>query len=310
MLAALSLGAVTIELQGIEVSVITFTIALIIGIGVFLPLLLLRTWFFYRRRLRKNKITAEFDAPVGLGPAEIAYLFSSSDNDRILGATIIQLIQKGYLHLKRVNEQKVLFAGPRESDTLANYENELIQLIDQTEGVRVPDLMQYLKEQRYSFKTHIKQTLVDKKYIRQHYTKSFLKKLITISLLLMALCVLWPLFFVWFSGTIKSGFNDFTSLWKLLFGGVLISVIFAPVFILLSLLTVRLRGRMTGRDWIATSRLRRSWAQIIGFRQYVKLTEDQKLHFSSAELKKKSEHDTIAYSVALGFVKNWRDIIS
>ena len=48
----------------------------------------------------------------------------------------------------------------------------------------------------------------------------------------------------------------------------------------------------------------------MGFRHYVKLNEKNDLKFETNELKKASNKDILAYAVALGYVKNWKDIVT
>ncbi len=70
-----------------------------------------------------------------------------------------------------------------------------------------------------------------------------------------------------------------------------------------------IRGRIIGRDWIITEKLEKLWPQLVGFRQYIQLVEADKLAFHSSHLETMSKNDILPYAVALGYVKNWRNII-
>ena len=96
MVNALANSAVSITLEGAEVGLFPVVIAVLVGIIFVLPAALFRKWYFYRRRLKRSMITAEYEAPLGLNPAEIGYLFDGKLREREVAATIIYLIQNLY----------------------------------------------------------------------------------------------------------------------------------------------------------------------------------------------------------------------
>jgi len=113
MFIVLGLGSASFDLIGAEVAILPFVLLAVFGFIVIMPMAVLRRWVFYRRRLKNQTITAEYEPPLGLNPAEIGYLFDGKLRELEVGATIIGLIQRGLLHIKKVDHKKKIFAGPK-----------------------------------------------------------------------------------------------------------------------------------------------------------------------------------------------------
>ncbi len=321
MVSALAITAVSITLEGAEVGLYPLIIAVLIGMLIILPSALFRKWYFYRRRLKKNVITAEYEPPLGLNPAEVGYLFDGKLREREVGATIIYLIQKGFLHIKKVNGEKRIYAGPRIGDNLKTYEKKLIEEADKPDGVTAGALLSRFiayKDKNFGgvasrelvFTQLVHSDLHRRQYVKGSFLKYFLAGSLKITVLLQLVLVYLPLFSLFIIATIQDGTTDFTLLMTLLMTGFFVCIFLLLPFFIAAMILNYLRGRILGREWIITEKLKRLWPQLVGYRQYIKLVENDRLEFQSEELQTVSKNETLPYAVAMGYVKNWRHILS
>jgi len=130
------------------------------------------------------------------------------------------------------------------------------------------------------------------------------------SMLLMTVLVTIPLTISLLIGMLQSGASDFSEIVDSVVLIIVVCFVLTIPMLILSAYLVHLRGRWSGRKWIITSKLNRFWAQVVGFRQYVQLAGKGKLKFRTSHLKSVSSNDMLPYSVALGFVKDWREIVT
>jgi len=322
MFTALSLSALSFSLRGVEVSLVPFMATALVGLLFIFPAVLLRRKYFIARRFKKNRITAEYVAPLSLNPAEIGYLFDGKLKELQVGATIINLIQRGLLHVKKVDNNKRIFTGPRIDDNLKTYEKKLIEATEDSEGVSADILISRFttnKTDNFSMQVLARETvftqLVHSELSRQQYVRDafmfrFLLYSLKIYLILAVLVIYLPFVSAWLFGAVYNGATDTEMLIDLLIGGFFISIyFFAPLYVF-SMLINYLRARVVGREWLINTKLKRFWPQIVGYRQYIAMLEGESLKFSTRSLAESSKDSSLPYAVALGFVKNWRDIIS
>ena len=307
-----------------ETSVVALPILIAVFVGLFIiiPSSLFRKWYFYRRRLKKNIITAEYEPPLGLNPAEIGYLFDGKLREQEVGAMIISLVQRGLLHVKKLDGKKLIFAGPRIDDSVKTYEKKLIDEADTVDGVSAEQLLGRFttrtsigkKTVTFGSKEFLFSRLVHEDLRKRHYIKgSFLMPFIytsfKITLLLEFVLIVIPTGILYVLASLQTGtFNLEMTLTALMLALALCVFSLVPLFIASMILAI-IRGRIIGRDWIITETLERLWPQLVGFRQYIQLVEADKLAFHSSNLETSSKNDILPYAVALGYVKNWRNII-
>lgn len=322
MFVELSRVADTFTFNGTSIAWVPFFALVLFGLIVILPLALFRKWYFYRRRLAKNTITAEYEPPLGFNPAEIGYLFDGKVRDHEIGATIISLVQSGYLHVKKVDGRKRIFAGPRVGIDLKPYELKLIEVADTSTGATLHEMLHkfvHLKTatieanpatMQFAFLNLVHADLQKRNYVKKSSYMSFINGSLKIAILLQVLVFFVPLGLLWLLGTLNNGTVDFQILAGFVLAGLVLSGIFFLPFFIVGILLFYIRGRIIGREWIITPKLERLWPQIIGYRQYVRMVENERLEFNTKDLAQVSKNDTLPYAVALGFVKNWRDILS
>lgn len=321
MFIALEVSAVSFNLRSEEIPFLPFIILIIFGFIVIMPAALLRRWYFYKRRLSKNIITAEYEPPLGLNPAEIGYLFDGKLRELEVGATIIHLMQRGLLHVKKIDDEKRIFSGPRVEKNLKAYEKKLIDEADTSEGVLSNDLLSRFtsyKSDKFSVQVMSREIvftqlvhfdLLRRQYVKRSFALRFLISSFKINILLVGIIIYIPLIGVWMFGAVNNGATDFMVLGILLVAGFFISIYSFVPFYIASMILNYFRGRIVGREWIITPKLQKLWPQIVGYRQYIKMVENEKLEFSTKALAEVSKNKSLPYAIALGFVKNWRDII-
>lgn len=314
--------AVTVSSGEVNFNVFVFILGIIGGVVFILPAALFRKWYFYRRRLKKQVITAEYVPPLGLNPAEIGYLFDGKLREQEVGATIIYLIQKGYLHLKKTNEgKKRIYAGPRVGEGLKSYEKKLVDEAEHPDGVSAEELLHRFVSFRsrnkknfgskeFMFTQLVHQTLQQQKYVRGSWLKHFLFGSFIISILLEVVLIYMPMTISIALITLNQGTVDFEIVFALGMTAFMMGIFFWIPLYGAAMFIYYFRGRVLGREWIITDKLQRFWPQLVGFRQYINLVEQEKLEFATKEMSKMSKNDTLSYAVALGYVKNWKDIIS
>jgi hypothetical protein len=314
--------ASTVELNGAQVLLVPFVISVLLGMLVVVPVALYRKWYFYRRRLKKQVITAEYEPPLGFNPAEIGYMFDGKLGEREIAGTIIWLVQKGYLHIKKVDGGKRIFAGPNIDENLKTYEKKLIAEADVPEGATADMLlgrfMTYkskIVRTNYAPRQLVFTQLVHSDLQRRQYVPvtnyaKFFVGAFRVALLLATFIYFVPMIIAWILITVDSGTVDIQILLVLIFFAIMLTVFTSIPFFIAGCVLQYIRGRILGRQWIVTPKLARMWPQIVGFREYVKLVENERLEFYSEQLETTTKNDLLPYAVALGFVKNWRKIIS
>jgi hypothetical protein len=322
MLTAFPWIAASIVINGVDITNASFFILLAVGAFIVVPLAFFRKWYFYRRRLKKQPITAEYEPPLDLNPAEIGYLFDGKLREREVAGTIIHLIQRGLLHVKKTEKGKRIFAGPRVDDNLKTYETKLIEEADVDGGVESKQLLRrftYIKTEQvgmvaasksFLFTQLVHSDLQRRQYVKNNSTKAFFSVTLKIALALQIILVILPAIGLWILITLHEGTANIESLGLFLLISVTFCIVSIIPFMVVSMILNILRGRIIGREWIVTKKLERMWPQIVGYRQYVQLVESEKLEFQTSQIKKVSKNETLPYAVALGFVKNWRDLLS
>jgi hypothetical protein len=321
MVTPVTVGSVMLTVGEYQVSLIPFIILLFVGVFLLVPFTLFNKWYFYRRRLKKNVITADYESPAGLLPAEMQYLFGGINQERVVAATIIDLIQRSYLHMRKVNGKKRLFAGPKESATLTKYEKMLLVRVDKEGGAESEELMRnpiafidgdptVVDPDATNLSGYIHDSLRQRGLVGgKGVNRFFISVFQTVAVLLFGL-VWWPVMLFGSLSLLEAGSSDLSSMVSFPEVAIVATVILCIPLCIVSIVVVKFRAKLLGRRWMSTNKLSKLWPQIIGFRQYVKLAEQNKLNFNSTTQQTQISKDVLPHAVALGFVKKWRDIVS
>ena len=314
-------GSLTLSLGGYEIAALPYALILVTTTFAVLPAILFRKWYASRRRLQINLITSEFDPPAKLTPAEVQYLFGGINKQRITAATIIHMVQRGLLHMRKVDNKKMLYVGPRVSDKLLSWERMLISRIESEHGIDpnkvldnpiafVDKEIDDSHTEASTLSDYIGESLQNRGLIKGKGVNSFFLDALKGMFVLLLFLVWWPVGLYWFMFLIESSASDFSSVQDFTTASAIITLALSIPLYVFSVFFVKWRAQLLGRRWMSTDRLTRLWPQIIGFRSFVKLTEKNSLKFDSEELQKSSSKDILSYAVALGFVENWREIVT
>lgn len=292
-------------------------ILLLIAISIGLAILFFKQWYFARRRIIKRTITARYEPPFGLNPLEFTVLYGSKITEQSFAGLLVHMSQRGIIHFRRHEGHKVIMPGPKYDGSLGDYEKAILDVLDKHKPLKAADLIANFRTIEFSesspsdsLEKRVMHTMVHRHYLasgaRGRYTFAILKE----ALLSSAVFIWLPLFLFFTYGMLIDGASD-----GALFMGILLTgfvgtaVIFIPM-IFLVVLAEQWRVRIIGRKWKTSKKVRRIWPEVLGFREFVVLSELGKLHFQSDNLQKSCSVSTLPYAIAFGLVPNWKEIVS
>lgn len=293
------------------VNVILGILAAMVLVAVFM-----RRWFFARRRILTHRITAEYVAPLEFDPAEMSYLFRRKLDERDFAALLVFMSQRGVIHFRKHDGKKVVLPGPKYEGNLKPYERLILEVVEENRFLPASELLMGYdsifkrNSKDATLSSLVRADLEKRGFIKKNYIARYMQSIFKGTLLSLIAIVWLPSVFLWFYGLVTQGGSDFTNIDNVVYTSLMMSLA-ATVPILGFVIVVRfLQSRSLGRSWIAENKLRRFWPHIIGFRQFVCLSEKEKLNFESKTLKKTSEINTLPYAIAFRLVENWRSIIA
>lgn len=239
----------------------------------------------YIWRKRQKLVIPEYEPPNNLSPAEVGLLNDNTSNQVEFTATIIDLAVRGYIKIDYrkkgwfiFKSNKYTFHKTKEfDDKLRDYEREILETMfgedDKVElgGVDKKDMHKTLKDMHKT----VKESLVDKGYYRpQHkWMKKITKGSGAVFVILVIAFVFWPL-----AGLIILGLITGIASWR----GV-----------------GTMASRMTRKGYSG-------WADIEGFKEFLSLTEKERMDFHEAPERQPEEFSQfLPYAVALGVEKKW-----
>lgn len=316
MIGVSIVGASLLNKQDFDAVPLVFNVILGVLAAMALSAVFMRRWFFARRRILSHRITAEYVAPLEFDPAAMSYLFRRKLDERDFAALLVFMSQRGVIHFRKHEGKKVVLPGPKYEGNLKLYERLILEVVEENRFLSSNEL---LKGYDTIFKRNtpdatltslVRADLEKHGFIKKNYSARYAHSILKGTLLSLIAIVWLPSILLWFYGLITLGGSDFTNIDNVAYTSCMMSLV-AMVPILVFVIIVRfLQSRSLGRSWIAENKLRRFWPHIIGFRQFVYLSEKEKLNFESKTLKKTSEINTLPYAIAFRLVENWRSIIT
>ena len=300
---------------------ITFGVAFVLS-GIFIALpILFKDLFFHRRRLTRNRITGAYVPPLALSPAELSYVFNKYLKPKDVAATVIDLVQRGLLHVRKIEHRKYVFIGPQVSDSLKPHEKIIIKHVDPVHGTSVRQLLESHvshPDERLSdtfvpkdvaMNNMVANYMVEQGYLRVSTLKQKTLYCARVFGVYVVALVWIPLVVSVLTSLSLSGAGDFSSLGDIAVLFVVATLLFIVPLVIATVLTVYFRSRWAGRVWAAGPKLARHWVQTVSYRQYTHLSENDRLEYRSERLEKASKKEILPYSVAFGFVSNWQNIL-
>lgn len=99
---------------------------------------------------------------------------------------------------------------------------------------------------------------------------------------------------------------SFPKTWGEVGGILLFLILFAPVYIVITIFLYIKFRKIDGADWLGTPKLKAIWPDIEGYRQFIKLVELDRLRYDTEQTEHKIKNSALPYAVALGFNTGWR----
>lgn len=313
--------AVSIHLEGMPALAVTMGIIGLIGSMIIVPLAFFMRRVIRRQQLRSSIVTAQYEPPAGLSPAEMGYLFDGSFGEAETVGTIIDLLQRGVLK-QHPNDKKHIFVSTKIPDKLTVLEKCLVKLIEsKKEGASIKSLTYgFLKTdwhtggeswgvpagKKYYYNEIIHNDLKQRGFVKGHSAWHFITQSVRMDIYLLFILVVLPLL-TWNSiNFVRNGGIEFKELFNIMGLLAMVPVLLIPFF-LPAMVLAYIRAKIVGRTWIRTPKLKKIWPQIEGFREYIRLTEQDRLSFETTLLKDKARNRALPYSIALGLSNNWEE---
>lgn len=245
------------------------------------------------RQVRSHVIVAEYEPPLNLSPAEIGYLYDTKVQRREMLATIIDLEQRGFLALHKNNQQASVRPHPKGDGKLKDYEQLLISALQQRSHIDTTLFASHSLQFGYLVRQH----LIRKGYLRGNVLGHYIRLMIRTNLMAALLC---PGLFM-FVGLLNADTPSATNVLSTLFGIPVFAIFLSPFYSPISILFVAIYARIVGQSWLKTSKLKKSWREIEGYRLYVRMVELDNLRFESKNKRAAIKNKVLPYAIALGF---------
>lgn len=256
------------------------------GLPVLAFIVLLLLWRKYGRDPQgRGTIIPEYEPPQGMSPAMLGYLIDQRIDPRDITATMIQLAVKGYLTIRYVDKATLGLFGhtyeltlKKEADgALSPFEATLLGLLFQDGGtVKLNQLRSTLPRQLPELKAGLEHEAVKLGYFR--HRPRFVQSI------------------YFFIGAFAFGISFFL--------GAVIGVAFAVGIGLSGVLTVLFGIVMPARSELGA----RLTDDIRGFRQFLSVTETDRLKFHNAPDRKPEQFMAfLPFAIALAVEKEWAE---
>jgi hypothetical protein len=298
----------------IILSIIGLTIAMIA-----IPIALLIKRAMIRYTLRSNVVTATYEPPAGLSPAELGYLFDHKFDEAQTVATIIDLLHRG-IFKQDPDDKRVMHIAHADKDRLSTLENCLVKLVQtKKKGVAIKELTsEFLStdwkkasvqwgekaSERLPYAEMVHNDLKKLGYAKGLSGMHFFSQALKVDAILVVSIIFLPMFSYVLFDFLNEGGVDFSRMVDLVAVFVILPFSLVPFFVP-AMFVGFVRGRITGRTWIRTKKLKKIWRQAQTFREYLRLVEKDKLKFETDHLKKKARNRALPYSIALGLTPDW-----
>lgn len=280
------------------------------------PAYLLFVRLKHTRRIKNQTVTSFYNLPLSLTPAELAYMFSTRVGRPQLIATVNDLTNRGVLRQFKKEGVLRIDEGPKFEKELRPYEALLVEYVKSAPtALAIDRVVQGYTDYTEHFKASVRggrsyvfwwllrEDLRRQKLIKKHMVTKYLKMLGVFGIIWSFLLSTFPIVTIRLLQMLNSGEVDVAQLYVSFNSAIMLWLIALPIILFFSFFLLRLRGRMLGRDWMMTDKLRRYVSQLEAYREFVRLTHRDKLRFESPELKKEARAKTLPHAIAFGYVK-------
>lgn len=266
------------------------------------------------RHIQKDQtVVAEYEIPYGLEPAELGYLFDRNARNLEFLATLIMLVQKKVLRLRKdVNNQKyieVLITNkPRQ---LSDIEITAFGWVQSQDTKKV--YWDQLNDGNIAgigpigdLREDALKSLIHKGYISTNIRFSWFRINVYSLLALITIAVIGLI--IYFSNNISlfspkvSSFNSLDSS-LLLTAGIFSFLVLYPTFITFFQFLAWLYAKASGGPYAATPVLKSRWREIAGYQLFLKTVE-----FDRIKSNPRIQNKNLPYAVALGLRLNMDEL--
>jgi len=254
----------------------------------------------FRRRYHEisirwdNIVKTEYEAPLKLTPAELGYLSDSKFDSKELFATLLDLEQRGFLEIKK---SRLGFIAHK--TTLAPKELRSHEKFIYNSKSNGNNILNYLSGNNNTFKKLVREDLYLRGLVKKsHLEASLLVSRILVIYLLINIIGTSYIFIV----SVTNG--QYADAFAFLF---FVPIMLAPIGIPISIVGGYIYNKVVGETSIWTSKMKSAWAEIEGYKEFIRQVELDNIQFESSELKIKTKNKTLPYAVALGFNTEWKE---
>lgn len=247
-----------------------------------------------KNRLTQSVITTEYEPPEGLSPAELGYLFDSKFDEKEILATLLHMEQKGLITIDRDNSRNLIVKTRMTGDKASLKKHERYILDNLPDGISFDA---YSSKNLSPFKISVGNSLMDAGYIkgRKAIISYYILRTVMAYLVIIALL----LFLLFISASDDDGIIEMVLVTFVL------AIIGFPFFLTLAVIASYIYNKIVGHPGVWTEKLKQTWPQIEGYKEYVRQVEVDRLRFESQHLSTTTKNESLPYAIALGLDTDW-----
>ena len=271
-------------------------------------------------KTRDTSIITQYDAPYGLTPAQIGFLYDLNCGDKEIRATLFDLEQRKFVVFD--GPEKVRITNTGLFPELEEYEKIALRMY--ASNISEAELSEVLKmnvqyqaaSHEYSialppkkfksqFTAAVQKSLTKKGLYTKGYTQSFVQRVLLFGFIIG----LWPLITAAFpieSDGVKHAAWSSESFVSALGFTFVIGFIIWPSYYLLSYLLLKLYTKIAGRSWLSNKRVRAIWPELEGYRLFLKAVDLDNIQFESQDVNSGIITKTLPYAMVFNMETKWQ----
>jgi hypothetical protein len=236
-------------------------------------------------------IKVEYEAPLGLTPAELGYLTDAKFSKQELYATLLDLEQRGFISIEKNFPNSFNIHDLRkDSSSLFDHEKYVLKEFKHTNSASI-----FTHTKLSNFRSEVVISLFKKGLIKNSDKGvSYLARRVIIMTILINITLL-TLFLL--GAESSTGDKVFLVIMSPLF--------FTPITLPVSIILGYSYNKIVGDTGLWTKKMKKAWAEVAGYKEFIKQVELDNIQFESEDLKTKTKIKALPYAIALGFDTKW-----
>jgi hypothetical protein len=260
----------------------------------------------------QNTVIAEYAEPYGLRPSEIAFLYDRSFDENDLLATIFDFELRGAVSLQPYKEGTardfLIRANKYNVDALKEYEQEVYFAIKSYPEVMWSKLKASTQIWDSSIEIKLENDLEQQGYFWTKTSYSYVSRFWVIGCVISGAVIILPGLWSdsWLQNTASLPNADFNNL-EIQFRWLTFGVLWIVATIVLSLCFYFFFESYTKAFDLerGTQRLYAIWPKLEGFREYLRVVEQDRIKFDNETLRENAREQTLPYATALNLSTRW-----